>query len=240
VYQGGGHALDLAHQASIPFAALLLLTAPLTLASPWLGFPAGLATADLAVLFVLDMSRASPSRGVVHGRLAFRAKVAAHHLLQPLARTWGRNRYRAVACKNLAPSDPLPAPVQRTRRGVVVVPEDRPRAELAAELVSEMRRRRLRSITPSGWEDYDIRLLLSPFVYGDLQSSSHPAGFVQIKIRAGLRSRSVAIAVALGATATLISPELAALVVVPTLLAIIRGGVRARLLLPRVLGGRHA
>ena len=120
------------------------------------------------------------------------------------------------------------------------MPEDRPRAELAAELVSEMRRRRVRSITPSGWEDYDIRLLLSPFVYGDLQSSSHPTGFVQIKIRAGLRSRSVAIAVALGATATFISPELAALVVVPTLLAIVHGGVRARLLLPRILGGRRA
>jgi glycosyltransferase involved in cell wall biosynthesis len=234
VYQGGGHYLDLVHQVGVPGAVMLLFTLPLALISQWLLIPAALAIAGLAVLAGVDMARAQPPRRGQMSGLRFRARVAAHHLLQPLVRYWARNRHRNGARRDLHVHQRLPSRVQRVRGGIVVVPEDRPRSELAAALVSALRARGIRSMPPSGWEDYDARLLLSPFAYGELQTSSHPEGFVQVRVRFRPRRHVVAIAAAAAAAALVITPVLA---LMPIALAagVAQGAIQARRLPALVL-----
>jgi hypothetical protein len=237
VYQGGGHFIDLAHQVGIPGAAMLLLTAPLALISPWLALPAAFAAAGLLSLAAVDMIRTQPPRRSRTGGLRFRAQVAAHHLLQPVVRFWGRNRHRNGAARDLGAHQRLPQGIRRVPGGIVVVPEDRPRSELAAALVSTLRGRGIRTLPSSGWEDYDARLLLSAFAYGELQTSSHPEGFVQVRIRTRPRRRRLAGAVAVTIAGALISPVLGALVLVPSL-SLLRGAIRAQRLPALLLGNR--
>jgi glycosyltransferase involved in cell wall biosynthesis len=235
VYHGGGHFLDLLHQIGVPIATALLLAAPLALISPWLAVPALAALLFLLSLAGLDVYRADPPRR--HGRRgrpAFRAKVAAHHLLQPLVRHWARSRSRDVALRGLRMRVTFPAPVRKLRGGVVVVPEDRPRAELAAALVDALRSARIRAMHPSGWEDCDARLLLSACVYGELQTSAHPEGFVQVRIRPRLRRRYVGGGLIAGVAGATIAPVLALVVVLPVI-SLVRGVMRARRLPARLL-----
>ena len=234
VYQGGGHFVDLVHQVGIPSAAMLLLTAPLALISPWLALPAAVAAVALCLLAVVDMVRTQAPRRNRKGELLFRAQVAAHHMLQPLVRFWGRNRHRNGASRDLGGYQRLPAGVRRVRGGIVVVPEDRPRADLAAGLVSALRAHGIRALPSSGWEDYDARLVLSPFAYGELQTSSHPEGFVQIRVRFRPRRPALAAAAAGAAAAFLINPLLA---LVPIAIAggVAQGMFRARRLPARIL-----
>jgi O-antigen biosynthesis protein len=234
VYRGGGHYLDLVHQVGVPAAAMLLLTLPLALLSLWLLTPAGLALGGMSALVAVDMARAQPPRRSEMSGLRFRARVAAHHLLQPLVRYWARNRHRNGARRDLHVHQKLPAAVQRVRGGIVVVPEDRPRSELAAALINALRRRGIRTMPSSGWEDYDARLLLSGFAYGELQTSSHPEGFVQVRIRVRPRLRRLAAAVAVIAAAAIVSPVLSALALVPAL-SLLKGGIDARRLPASVL-----
>jgi hypothetical protein len=117
---------------------------------------------------------------------------------------------------------------------VVVVPEDRPRAELAAGLVAAIRRRGIRTMSPSGCEDYNARLLLSPFAYGELQTSSHPEGFVPVPIRFRPRRRAVGTAAA-GAVAALVVSPVLALVPVALAAGAAHGALRARRLPARML-----
>jgi len=227
VYQAGGHLHDLLHQVGVPVAAMLLLTAPLAILRAWLAVPALAALAFLLGLGATDVVRADAPRGVSRGRLRFRAMVAVHHLLQPLVRSWARARHGPEARRRIGVQATLPPPVRHLRGGVVVLPEDRPRHELAATLVEALRARGIRANYPSGWEDYDARLLLSPFAYGDLQTSSHPEGFVQVRIRFRPRRRALAL-IALGAlVAAATSPALAA---VPAVIAAATayGALRAR------------
>ena len=233
VYQGGGHLLDLVHQLGVPVAAALLLTAPFLLVSPWLALPAAAAMVALAVLTAVDMRRAHPPRRTASGNLRFRAKVAVHHLLQPLVRWWARSRHRPIARRDVDPGE-LPAALRRLRGGIVVVAEDRPRSELAAALVAALRHRGIRATAPSGWEDYDARLVLSGLVSGELQTSSHPEGFVQIRIRTRPRWHVIALAVAAGLGAALVSPILALLLLAPAA-SLARGALRARRLPARLL-----
>jgi hypothetical protein len=180
------------------------------------------------------MARAEVPRRLGTGRLRFRALVALHHLLQPLARWVARNSHRYIARRQLDERPHLPSRVRREPGGVVVVEEDRPRAELASGLVEAFRCLGIRAVYPSGWEDYDARLVLSPFAYGELQTSSHPEGFVQIRVRFRPRRRVIALAAAAAAAAFLISPVIA---LVPIAIAggVGQGALRARRLPARVL-----
>jgi O-antigen biosynthesis protein len=234
VYRGGGHVLDLVHQAGVPIAGMALLTAPLALISPWLGLPALLAICGLVALGAVDMVRGEPPRRGINGKLRFRARVAVHHLLQPLVRWWARTRHRDIARRSIGPLGDLPPAVRRVRGGVVVVPEDRPRSELAAALVEALRGQGVRAIYPDGWEDYDARLLLSAAIYGELQTSSHPEGFVQVRIRLRPRRRMIAAGLAAGLVATALIPALAVLLVLPVG-SLARGAIRARRLPARML-----
>ena len=227
VYQGGGHFVDLAHQVGIPGAAMLLLTAPLAVISPWLVLPAAFALLGLLLLGAVDMARTQPLRRSRSAGVRFRAHVAAHHMLQPLVRFWGRNRQRNGASRDLGAHQRLPERVRRVRGGIVVVPEDRPRSDLAAALVSALRERGIRALPSSGWEDYDARLLLSAFAYGELQTSSHPEGFVQIRIRVRPMLWRSAAAVAVAVAAALVQPILGIFAIVPVL-SVLHGAFQAR------------
>ena len=119
--------------------------------------------------------------------------------------------------------------------GVVVVEEDRPRAELAAALVEALRGRGIRAIYPNGWEDYDARLLLSALVLGELQTSSHPEGYVQVRIRTRPRApQLVAGGLVAAAGTALVSPAFA-LLLVPAAASVAIGATRARRLPARLL-----
>ncbi|MDR0342670.1 MAG: glycosyltransferase, partial [Nocardiopsaceae bacterium] len=212
VYGGGGHSLDLAHQVGVPLAILVLAGAPLTLLyEPASTLPAaGLGL--LALLFGLDVWRARPPRGWPGGALRLRLTVAALHLAQPLARTWGRLQQSALARRPAPPAIRLPGPVNHLGGGVLVVPEDRPRPQLAADLVTGLRQRGLRVRVPTGWEDHDAWLLPSLLVAGELVTSGHPPGCIQIRLRRRMRLRRVAAAaLAVAATAPLAPPAAAAL-----------------------------
>jgi len=227
VYQAGGHALDLVHQVGVPLSALLLLTAPLAVVSTWLALPALVALAALLTLAAVDVARTEPLRPAVRGNLRFRLNVALHTLLQPLVRAWGRTRHRTTARRDLRADSTLPPTVRTACGGVVVVQEDRPRAELAAAVVTKLHRRGIRAIHSSGWDDYDARLLMTPFTYGDLQTSGHPEGFAQVRIRPRLRLQPLVAALVMIGLAMAASWLLAFLLLIP-LLDVVRGAWRAR------------
>jgi glycosyltransferase involved in cell wall biosynthesis len=235
VYQGGGFILDLVHQVGVPAATLLLFTLPLMVRSTWLATPAVLAALFLIGLVAVDTARTIPPRSLRRGRLRFRVGVALHHLLQPLVRTWGRSRSRSLAYRHLPPCDPLPPAVKPRRRGVIVLPEDRPREQLAAMLVSHLRHAKLRVQPSRGWEDYDARAVCSTFVFGDLQTSSHPTGYVQVRVRLRLRWVRLTVAAAVVVVVLAVgSPGLAMLLAALTIAETVRGAVTAPLVLHRL------
>jgi hypothetical protein len=121
-----------------------------------------------------------------------------HHLLQPLVRWEGRRRAAARAREGLVPLEvPLPAPVTKVAGGVLLVPEDRPRAELASSLIAVLRHGGLRVAPADEWDDYDARVTASNLVDGRLVSSAHPPGTVQVRVNRKLRWRRVALAIIL-------------------------------------------
>ncbi|HEX2041521.1 MAG TPA: glycosyltransferase family 2 protein [Acidimicrobiales bacterium] len=235
VYRAGGYGIDLAHQLGVPVAVPLLLSAPLALVHPLLGVAPVLALVGLAVLAAADMARARPPRQLRDRRLGFRLRVAVHHLLQPLVRTWGRRRAGTLARRQLPPPTPLPGPASRAPGGTVLLPADGPRAGVAAAIVGALRRRGLRVSAPTGWEDHDARLTLSTLVAGDLLTSNHPPGTVQACVRPRLRLVRTAAALGAGLLLGLVAPLLAAAVQVLVWTDLGRGWWRARRGVPRML-----
>ena len=160
IYQAGGHALDLLHQVGIPVAALVVPTGLLGLIAPPLAIPAA-----IGLTFILGARGSSTPSEPDHlahrrrGRFRFRAGVALHHVLQPLARWWARVRGRN-APPAIARAPELPQIVERSGTAVVV-PEDRPRAELRASC-RRVARIRVQGPPPNGWEDYDARPCSAP------------------------------------------------------------------------------
>ena len=241
IYQGGGYALDIAHQVGVPVSAMLLLTSVLGLLDWRLVLPAVAAVVFLSCLAGIDVARARPPRTLRAPAFRFRFGVALLHLLQPLVRTWGRWRHREPARRDLPPRELLPGPVQDLGHGVLLLPEDRPRAELASAVVSDLRRAGLRVIPPNGWEPYDCRLIGSAFAAGDLVTSSHPIGSVQLRVRPRLRWGPLATLFATSLLAFYASPAAAALVVAFGAAELGRGlyavGPKVRRVVHRAAGG---
>ena len=125
--------------------------------------------------------------------------------------------------------------VVRQERGIVVVADDRPREELAISLIAALRGRGWRVRRPTGWEDYDARLLLGLLIFGDLQTSSYPEGFVQIRIRFRARRRAVAVAATTTTATLLISPLITAVVAGVLVAGIAKVAIRTRRLLNSIL-----
>jgi O-antigen biosynthesis protein len=201
VYERCTHGADIAHQAGVPLAAVALATAPFAAGHPLLALPALAAVAFVATLFGYDVARAVPPRSIRQGRMAFRLSVAVHHLVQPLVRWWGRRSSVGVANRDLPRPVALAGPARRTPTGVVMVAEDRPRADVAAAAVDHLRHRGMRVATSTGWEDHDAVLLLGPFLVGQLVSSSHPEGCVQFRVR--IRPRPARLAAVAGLVVSL-------------------------------------
>jgi O-antigen biosynthesis protein len=234
IYQAGGHTVDLLHQVGIPLAAILAPTASLAVFHRWLALPAVLAALGVLALFLCDVAQTDPPRRMTTGRLRFRVSVALHCLLQPLVRWWARSRHRHEAMRGVAAQVNLPCSVRQLAGGVVVVLEDRPRAELAAGLIAAVRSRGVRATRPSPWQDCDAGMMLSGSVRGELQTSSHPEGFVQIRIRPRPRPRFLIATLSLVAVGVYVTPFGALLILVPVTSAV-RGALRARRLPARLL-----
>jgi O-antigen biosynthesis protein len=236
IYRAGGHGIDLAHQVGVPAAAALLLTAPLAAFDPALGLGAVLALVCLAALAGVDVAIARPPRTLRRGRLRFRLSVAVHHLLQPLVRSWGRRRARGAVARRQQPRvERLPARASMGPGGAVLLAEDRPRPEVAAAIVGTIRQEGFRVTPATGWEARDARLLLSTLVAGDLVTSSHPAGTIQVFVRPHLRvARTTGAVLALVALAGLAPPAAVfSLLVAGADLG--RGWWRARRRVPRLI-----
>ena len=235
VYGGGGHALDIAHQLGVPLAMLslpLLLLVPLT---PVVAAVPALGLLLLCALFAVDVARARPPRRLGRRALRFRCGVAYLHVAQPVVRTRARWREEWLSRRQAPNHAALPGPVQRMGRGVLLVPEDRPRAQFAADVVGDLRRAGFAMAVPSGWEDYDAQLIGSFLVLGHLVTSSHPVGCVQLRIRKQLRLQRSAGAVAVALLALVASPWLGALALGAVAADLSRGWWRTGHLMRRVV-----
>jgi hypothetical protein len=191
----------------------------------------------LVTLGVVDGCRARPPRVAWHQRLRFRASVALHHLLQPVARARGR-RQAARFAHHDRPGRAATLPKARaTGGGVVIVAEDRPREVLADATADLLRRRGFHVSTPIGWEGHDGIVRLSAALKGELVTSSHPPGWVQLRIRPRPRRRAFAITIVTGLTLAATVNSGAAMVVLVAFMAdVARGWWRARRTLAVTLG----
>jgi hypothetical protein len=183
VYREGRHAADLAHQVGVPAALLLVGAAPLAVVSPELVIAPAIGVAFLIALAVTDVLRCGTPGWLRHHRLAFKLQIALLHLLQPLARSVGRYGGRRV---QRAHAEPFPPPSAVTVRWmghtVALLPEDGTRVQLARRVVDRMRASGVRVVTASEWEPYDARTSCSPLLEAHLVTSSHPPGWVQIRL----------------------------------------------------------
>jgi GT2 family glycosyltransferase/exo-beta-1,3-glucanase (GH17 family) len=196
VYRGGGTIVDLAHQLGVPGSLLIAVAA--TLAA--LVEPTALWVAGAALLFVIgiavrDAWVARPPRGM-KSSLSFRTSVAMLHVMQPLARLWGRWRHQGAA-RRTAPTDE-PLPVLTASRGgeAMLFDSDRNRGELAAQLAARLRRAGVAVGPVTGWEDHDGHVRGSWLLGGRLVTSGHLGDSVLVRVRRRLR-RSALVAAAL-------------------------------------------
>jgi GT2 family glycosyltransferase len=235
IYGGGGHMIDLAHQAGVPVAAALAATLPLGLLEGALAFPGVLALLFILGLFVLDVVRTRAPRGWAGSHLRFRADVAAHHLLQPLVRLGGRCWRPNVQRGEIPPHEDLPGPARRVARHTWLLPADRPRPELTGSLVGRLRRAGLRLTVTTGWEDYDAKILGSALVHADLVTSGYPEGCMQVRLRWRPRWARVCIGAAAIAWTAVVSPATGVLLALLGLVEIGRGVHRPAAAIRRVL-----
>lgn len=236
VYGAGGHLLDLAHQAGVPLAAVLVPTALLGLLHPLLALPATIGALTLVALAGIDGLRTQPARGDTSRPWLFRAAVALHHLLQPFARTWAHLRHSRRAHRGLSPPEPLPRPVHRIDRWTWLLPHDRPRERSAAAIVEGLRRRGLRMDLPTtGWEDHDAQWRASSLAVGQLITSAHPAGSVQVRFRVRVVPRAVLVALTALAILLWFEPVAAGLLGVVILVELERARWRSHTALRAVL-----
>ena len=240
VYRGGGYLLDVVHQVGIPIAAVLLLSAAAALVHPLLGAPALVGLVGLLVLAIVDAGHAAPPRGPRRGRARFRRGVAALCMAQPLVRSWGRLRHAGPARRQVPAQPALPALLSRVTHAVSVVVHDRPRAEIAAGIVDALRRERLRVLPATGWEDHDGEVIASSLVRGDIITSAHPVGCVQIRVRRRVRRLRLAVVAVTSAALTVVVPPAGLVVAAIVCLDLARGSWRSGPMVHRVIASAAA
>jgi hypothetical protein len=141
------------------------------------------------------------------GRGWFRLAVAAHHILQPIVRLWGRHRTVLNGQHRLSPAEiELTGPMTVQRGGVLLLPEAAPRPTIAASIVDALRRAGIRVAPGSEWDDHDARLVGSSLLIGRLVTSSHPEGSVQVRVRRRLIPHRAAITGVVAGGALLLGP----------------------------------
>jgi hypothetical protein len=95
---------------------------------------------------------------------------------------------------------------------VLLLPADRERPQLSEMIVDILRRSGLRLAIDSGWDDHDALIAGSFLLRGELVTSGHPRGCVQIQVRTRLLGgRFAFVAGAFALTAWMAPPVGAAL-----------------------------
>jgi glycosyltransferase involved in cell wall biosynthesis len=209
VYRGGGHSIDLAHQVGVPVAMIATAVGLAGVLFTPLAIPAVCGLLFLGSLLVIDFFRCRPPTGQ---GWRFRMTVATMHLLQPLVRAWGRLRHRSPARRSLPSAPNLQGPVGAAGRGVLLVPDPRPRDQIVSVIVSELRRQGMRVESASVWERYDARIVDHLFVEGDLLTSSFPIGVTQVRVCRRLRYARLVFAATVLALIGLVNAWAAAIV----------------------------
>src|SRR2546423_14454697 len=90
--------------------------------------------------------------------------------------------------------------------------EDRPRADLAAALVTRLRQRGFATQVSTGWEGFDCRVIGSRLWMGALITTAHPVGSVQVRVRRRVRPLAIAIAALAVLIGFVLAPSLGAAV----------------------------
>ena len=233
IYRGKDHNLDLAHQAGIPIAVALL---PLLLGTlPWVRGAGLAALALIAGLFVIDAARTRPPRWSPRPSLRFRVEVATLCLLQPLARLLGRLANPDEKARGVRPAARTVVGEIKRSRDKVMIATDASRVELMEELVRHFRERRLVVAAPTGWEDYDCRVLASALVVGDTISSAHLPGTVQIRVKTRPRKGPLAAFAVLTVIAAAATPAAAVVVLVAAAGELARGVWCTRSVMPAAI-----
>jgi hypothetical protein len=123
---------------------------------------------------------------------------------------------------------------------VLLLPGTTSRVELVAAIVNSLRLSGLRIVTATGWEDYDARILGSVSLRGDLITSAHPVGCVQLRVRRRPRWLVLGAVAAVLALIAVVSPwvtvGLLGAVIIDALVGVWRTGGRVR----RVIAARAA
>ncbi len=234
VYQGGGYLIDLLHQVGVPFVgAIAVLAAVLTPISLWFGAVACFSGALLLTLFVADVWRTNPAGEREVPAWKLRLLVATHHLLQPLARMWGRLTSVRDARRDMASATIELPPIYQRARKFAVVAEDRPRAELVGDAVTNLRADGHRVRVDHGWERHDAQVG-GYLTNTRLQTSAHPPGFVQFRFRQRLDRARLTFVAAVFLMAMALSPSAGAGIAVLAAAALGRDLIRARGLLDKV------
>jgi len=237
VYGGGGRAIDVAHQVGVPIAFLCIALTPAALIAWPVGIVSLLALGFLMALAVIDFGAATPPPAMRNQGFAYRAGVTLMHLLQPLSRRLARAWHRPVARKQVVQAQRLAGPVQALRGGVVLIREDRPRGQLVEDILALLRQAGAKVVPPTGWEAYDARLLLSVLLAGDLTTSSHPVGWVQVRLSPALRSgRALLVAISVVALIVVAMPAAVGLLILGTLDLVI-GAIRLQWFRSRISTG---
>jgi glycosyltransferase involved in cell wall biosynthesis len=233
VYQAGGHGLDFAHQIGVPLAVALTVLTVLAPLVPALLVVGGLAVSYLLALGAFDAGKAQPPRGGAGRGLGFRLGVATMTLAQPLFRTWGRARARRPARDDLPDRAPLSG-IGRPVRGGIELVTGQERSEVVRALLVGLRRRGIRVVPGTGWDEADATLLVSPLLAASLVSSAYPEGTVQLTMRRRLRPAPVAVTAAAVAGLLALRPVVGLIVAGVVLVELARGSIRARTTLRRL------
>ena len=236
-HSGEGFALDLLHQVGVPVAVLAAVSVPLALTHWSAGIPAAAAVLFMAGLGAVDAIRARVPAHITRGTLRFRISVAAMHLLQPLARTWGRVRHTRPARRARRPELDITGPVVRHGRRALLFALDRPREEIAAGVVACLQRVGVRVEPPTGWEDYDARFAGSTLVAGELVTSAYPEGCVQLRVRRRPRVARVIASLGLITASAFLSPIVAGVIAAVATTDVVRGLSRTGPLVHRLVEG---
>jgi hypothetical protein len=118
---------------------------------------------------------------------------------------------------------------------VLLLPATVPRPQLAAAVVLNVRRAGLRVAPATGWETYDAKMAGSALVMGELVTSSHPEGSVQIRVRRRLRRAGVLTSLVATGVLLGVAPLLAGVVAVIAVIEAGRGLWRTGPLVLRVV-----
>jgi len=240
IYRGGGDLRDLAHQLGVPLAAISVVVAPLALIMRELLVIPVLGLAFLLALAASDFARIDVPNNARHDPLRFRLMLTLLNLTQPVARAWGRARNRALARRSAIAVPEIAGPIQSLGRGVFLMPEKRPRAELAENIVQRLRRTGMRVVPPTGWESHDALVMASALIGAELVTSAHPPGWVQLRIRRFLRWKFVSVFAVLIGVAALTDARLAVVLAVIGAADIALGAWRTGPSLRRAFGSHGA